>query len=128
MDRYTLKDYYNWSLEGDKVFVLEEDNKISGIIDLIDKGDYMLVDMLAKNILLKSEKVGSRLLEFSEDYSSKLGKNMIMIEALDTAVNFYKKFDYMDKERRFDEEWGMLTVMIKYIKSPITKISIPISY
>ncbi|AWR95366.1 GNAT family N-acetyltransferase [Acidianus brierleyi] len=115
MDKYTLKDYYTWSLEGDKVFVLDEDNKIAGIVDLIDKGEYVLIDMLAKNILVKSEKVGSRLLEFSEDYSLKLGKNMIMIEALDTASNFYRKFDYIAKEKRFDKEWGILTIMIKYI-------------
>jgi hypothetical protein len=127
MDKYTLADYYKWSLEDDKVFVLCEDDKIVGIVDLIEKGNYVLIDMLARNVMVKSEKVGSRLLEFSESYASMLGKKEIMVEALDTAINFYKKFNYIEKEKRFDNEWGLLTVMTKNITAySKTKITLPI--
>jgi hypothetical protein len=127
MDKYTLADYYKWSLEDDKVFVLCEDDKIVGIVDLIEKGNYVLIDMLARNVMVKSEKVGSRLLEFSESYASMLGKKEIMVEALDTAINFYKKFNYIEKEKRFDNEWGLLTVMTKNITAySKAKITLPI--
>jgi hypothetical protein len=59
MDKYSLKDYYLWKLQGDLVYVLEVDGNIAGVIDSVEKEDSLLIDMLARNTLVKAEKVGA---------------------------------------------------------------------
>ena len=115
MDKYTLKDYYLWKLQGDLVYVLDIDGNIAGVIDIVEEKDDLLVDMLAKNILVKAEKVGSRLLTFAEELAKVKGKKIVKLEALDTAEGFYKKMGYKELYKKFDKEWGILTVMVKEI-------------
>ncbi|ARM76155.1 GNAT family N-acetyltransferase [Acidianus manzaensis] len=115
MDKYSLKDYYLWKLQGDKVYVLDINGDIAGVEDLIEGDNYILVDMLARNKLVNAEKVGSRLLEFAEEYAKIKGKVFVIVEALDTASGFYKKLGYKEVSKRYDKEWGMLTVMAKEV-------------
>lgn len=116
MDKYTLKDYYLWKLEGDKVYVLDVEGQIAGVIDIIEGKDYVLVDMLAKNKLVNAEKVGTTLLKFSEEYAESRGKSYVILEALDTSIGFYKKFGYQEIGKKVDKEWGVLTVMLKKLQ------------
>jgi len=115
MDKYSLKDYYLWKLQGDLVYVLEVDGNIAGVIDIVEKEDSLLIDMLARNTLVKAEKVGSRLLDFAEYLAKIKGKKLVKLEALNTAIGFYKKMGYKEVYKRFDKEWGILTVMEKEI-------------
>jgi GNAT superfamily N-acetyltransferase len=115
MDKYSLKDYYLWKLQGDLVYVLEVDGNIAGVIDIVEKEDNLLIDMLARNTLVKAEKVGSRLLDFAEYLAKIKGKKLVKLEALNTAIGFYKKMGYKEVYKRFDKEWGILTVMEKEI-------------
>ncbi|PVU74764.1 hypothetical protein DDW13_06240 [Acidianus hospitalis] len=115
MDKYSLKDYYLWKLQGDLVYVLDVDGNIAGVIDIVEKEDSLLIDMLARNNLVKAEKVGSRLLDFAEYLAKIKGKKLVKLEALNTAIGFYKKMGYKEVYKRFDKEWGILTVMEKEI-------------
>jgi len=115
MDKYSLKDYYLWKLQGDLVYVLDVDGNIAGVIDIVEKEDSLLIDMLARNTLVKAEKVGSRLLDFAEYLAKIKGKKLVKLEALNTAIGFYKKMGYKEVYKRFDKEWGILTVMEKEI-------------
>lgn len=123
MDKYTLKDYYLWKLQGDKVYVLDIDGQIAGIVDIVEGTDHIIIDMLAKNQLVYAEKVGSSLLEFSEEYAKNKGKKYVILEALDTSVGFYKKFGYKEIGKRYNTGWGMLTIMIKPILSDNYKMT-----
>jgi len=115
MDKYSLKDYYLWKLQGDLVYVLDVDGNIAGVIDIVEKEDSLLIDMLARNTLVKAEKVGSRLLDFAEYLAKIKGKKLVKLEALNTAIGFYKKMGYKEVYKRFDKEWGIITVMEKEI-------------
>ncbi|BDC19512.1 GNAT family N-acetyltransferase [Acidianus sp. HS-5] len=117
MDKYTLKDYYLWKLQGDLVYVLDVDGNIAGVIDIIEENESLLVDMLARNILINAEKVGSRLLGFAEDLAKNKGKKTVKLEALDTAVGFYKKMGYKEIYKKIDKEWGLLTLMEKEVEN-----------
>nr|WP_280956836.1 GNAT family N-acetyltransferase [Acidianus hospitalis] len=121
MDKYSLRDYYLWKLQGDLVYVLDIDGNIAGVIDIVENNDSLLIDMLARNILVKAEKVGSRLLDFAEYLAKIKGKKLIKLEALDTAIEFYKKMGYKEVYKRFDKEWGLLTVMEKKIEKYVIK-------
>ncbi|AWR97456.1 GNAT family N-acetyltransferase [Acidianus sulfidivorans JP7] len=123
MDKYSLKDYYLWKLQGDKVFLLDIDGEIAGIVDLVEEDEYILVDMLAKNKIVNAEKVGSRLLEFSEEYARIKGKKFVVVEALDTAKGFYEKLGFKEISKKYDKEWGILTVMVKEVV-PTTQLNL----
>ncbi len=117
MDKYTLKDYYIWKLQGDLVYVLDIDGNIAGVIDIIEDSESLMIDMLARNILVNAEKVGSRLLNFAEDLAKIKGKKIVKLEALDTAIGFYKKMGYREIYKKIDKEWGLLTLMEKEIEN-----------
>lgn len=121
MDKYSLKDYYLWKLQGDLVYVLDIEGNVAGVIDIVESEDYLLVDMLARNILVRAENVGSRLLGFAEHLAKIKGKKLVKLEALDTAVGFYKKMGYKEVYKRFDREWGLLTIMEKEIEKYVIK-------
>lgn len=55
------------------------------------------------------------MLDFAEYLAKIKGKKLVKLEALNTAIGFYKKMGYKEVYKRFDKEWGILTVMEKEI-------------
>jgi len=123
MDRYTLADYYRWKLRGDIVLVAEEDGKIMGVVDVVKKGDYLLIDMIAVNKPFQGRGVGSMLLKKVEEISTSMRKKGVILEALDSAVNFYLKRGFSVESRRIDKRFGVLTLMKKDVPLEIVKLA-----
>ncbi|EZQ02274.1 MULTISPECIES: GNAT family N-acetyltransferase [Acidianus] len=119
MDKYGLKDYYIWNLQGDEVYVIDVNGEIAGVVDIIEGLDYIIVDMLARNKLVDVRGIGSSLLSFAEDYAKSKMKHKVIVEALDTAKDFYLKKGYTPLFIRDDNEWGKLTVMVKYVEESV---------
>ncbi|BBG23001.1 GNAT family N-acetyltransferase [Sulfuracidifex tepidarius] len=116
MDKYTTKDYYNWKRKGDIVLVIEDNGIIKGIADVVVKGDYLLLDMIAVHALFHGQGVGSKLLNKVEELAGNMNKKGVILEALDSAVNFYRKHGFVPSHQRIDREFGVLTVMKKEIR------------
>ncbi len=115
MDRYTVKDYLNWKKKGDIVLVLEDNGVIKGIVDVVVKGDYLLLDMIAVHALFHGHGVGSKLLKRVEELARNMNKRGVVLEALDSAVDFYHRHGFIPLYKRADKEFGVLTVMRKEI-------------
>jgi len=122
MDKYSLKDYYKWKEKGDIVLVLEDEGEIKGVVDMVDKGDYLLLDMIAVNRLFRGKGIGSKMLRKVEEIAVSLGKRGIILEALESAVDFYRKNGFEFSHVRIDKEFGSLYVMLKELR-PLATIT-----
>lgn len=122
MDRFSLEDYYRWSQgENSIVFVIESGNEISAICHLLVFEKKIMLNMLARNILISAHGAGTSLLSFVEGFASNvLGIHEITLESLDreNLLRFYQKRGFvMQKPAVEDKKWGKLYPMLKRIAS-----------
>jgi len=118
MDRYVLRDYFQWSLlPNDLVILYEIDGKLAGIVEMTVHTDYIEIEMLGRNILVDATGVGTKLMSFVENIARQLGRREIRLEALDSVVEWYDAVlgyeEYSDAVH--DYEFGRLTPKRKSI-------------
>jgi hypothetical protein len=120
MDKYTLREYHVWSeLSNELVIVYTpEGEEVAGVIEIIVEKDFMIVEKVAKNLLVEASGVGPKLMSLAEGIARVLGRKEIRLEALDTTVEWYDdKLGYVEYATvEFDEEWGELTPKRKTIE------------
>lgn len=118
MDRYVLRDYYQWSLEPNELVILyEKEKKLAGIIELTVHDDYIMIVMVGRNILTGFSGVGTRLMALAENVGRQLGKKEIRLESLDTVVKWYDGIlGYEEYDEPYDDkEFGRLTPKRKLV-------------
>lgn len=118
MDRYVLRDYYQWSLlPNDLVILYEISGRIVGIIELRINEDHIMVDMVGSNALVQVPGVGTKLMSLAENLARQLGIREIRLDSLDDVVSWYGLFGYGGyADRYYDAELGCwLTPMKKLI-------------
>jgi predicted GNAT family N-acyltransferase len=120
MDKFTLADYYSWSLEEDShVVVREIDGNISAVLYLTIHNDYIMIEMIVRNKEFASSKgSGGDLIKAVETIIARYyGKKEIRLEAMDQVVDYYLKFLKYEKydEPYKDHDWGLLVPMRKLL-------------
>jgi hypothetical protein len=113
MDRYTLKDYFEWSLDSNSLVIVREiEGKVAGVLYLTVRPGYIMIEMLARNKLLDYPGVGGDLVRVVERVvAPRLGITEIRVEALPDVVSYYDKtLGYEECGEPYqDSEWGSLT-------------------
>jgi len=118
MDRYTLRDYFQWSLlPNDLVIIHVVEGNVAGLVEITARDDYITVEMLGKNTLIEATGVGTKLMSLVENIARQLGVSQIRLEALDSVVSWYD--DVLGYEEYddviYDAEFGRLTPKKKVI-------------
>jgi len=113
MDRYSLGDYYRWSLESSALVIVREiEGQVAGVQYLTVHPDHIMLEMLARNKLLSYVGTGGDLVRVVERVvAPQLGITEIRMEALQEVVSYY------DDTLGYEEyttpyvypEWGLLT-------------------
>lgn len=113
MDRYSLRQYYEWSLEPDALVIVREvEGQIAGIQYLTVHNGYIMLEMLARNKLLQYPGAGGDLVRVVERrVAPQLGISEIRMEALQHVVRYYDDvLGYEESGKPYrDSEWGLLT-------------------
>jgi hypothetical protein len=113
MDRYTLRQYYDWSLEPDALVIVREiEGAVAGVLYMTAHGGYIMLEMLARNKLLDYSGTGGDLVRAIERVvAPQLGVTEIRMEALQHVVRYYDDaLGYEETGRSYrDPEWGLLT-------------------
>ena len=91
MDRYSLGDYYRWSLESSApVIVREIEGQVAGVQYLTVYPYHIMLEMLARNKLLSYVGTGGDLVRVVElVVAPQLGITEIRMEALQEVVSYY---------------------------------------
>jgi hypothetical protein len=113
MDRYSLSDYYDWSLESDALVVVREiEEQVAGVQYLTVHRDYIMLEMLARNKLLPFRGAGGDLVRVVERIiAPQLGVSEIRMEALQEVVRYYDDtLEYQEYAMPYESPgWGLLT-------------------
>lgn len=113
MDRYSLRDYYEWSLGTDALVIVREvEGLVAGVQYLTVHGSFIMLEMLARNKLLDYTGAGGDLVRVVERViAPQLGITEIRMEALQHVVKYYDDvLGYEETGKPYkDPEWGMLT-------------------
>ncbi len=113
MDRYSLRQYYEWSLEPDALVIVREvEGQIAGVQYLTVHNGNIMLEMLARNKLLQYPGAGGDLVRVVERrVAPQLGISEIRMEALQHVVRYYDDvLGYEESGKPYrDSEWGLLT-------------------
>ncbi len=113
MDRYTLRDYYQWSLDSDALVIVREiEGQIAGVQYLTVHPGYIMLEMLARNKLLEYPGAGGDLVRVVErSVAPQLGMAEIRMEAMQRVVSYYDDvLGYEEYGASYqDSEWGRIT-------------------
>ncbi len=113
MDRYTLSQYYEWSLEPDALVIVREvESHVAGVQYITVHREHIMLEMLARNKLLDYPGAGGDLVRVVERVvAPQLGIAEIRMDALQHVVRYYDDFlGYEEIGRPYrDPEWGLLT-------------------
>ena len=113
MDRYTLRQYYEWSLERDALVIVREvEGLVAGVQYVTVHSGYIMLEMLARNKLLDYPGAGGDLVRVVERVvAPQVGVREIRMEALEHVVRYYDDvLGYEEVGRPYrDPEWGVLT-------------------
>jgi predicted GNAT family N-acyltransferase len=120
MDKFTLTDYYEWSLEEHShVIVREIDENISAVLYLTIHDDHIMIEMVVRNkefVLGKGS--GGDLIKAVETVIARYyGKKEIRLESMAQVADYYLKFLKYEKydEPYKDSDWGLLVPMKKQL-------------
>jgi hypothetical protein len=113
MDRYPLRQYYEWGLEPDALVIIREvEGQVAGVQYLTVRSGYIMLEMLARNKLLQHPGAGGDLVRVVERVlAPQLGIYEIRMEALHHVIRYYDDvlgYEEMGKSYR-DPEGGLLT-------------------
>ena len=122
MDKFTLADYYAWSLEENShVIVREIDENITAVLYLTIHTDHIMIEMVVRNKeSVYSKGSGGDLIKAAETIIARYyGKKEIRLEAMGQVVDYYTKFLKYEKyaESYNDYDWGLLVPMRKRLVS-----------
>ena len=95
MDKFTLADYYAWSLEENShVVVREIDGNITAVLYLTIHADHIMIEMVVRNKeSVYSKGSGGDLIKAAETIIARYyGKNEIRLEAMEQVADYYTKF------------------------------------
>ena len=121
MDRYSLYDYYCWSLEADSLVIVQDvEGSLVGVLQLTIHKNYLTIEMVARNKLFNYPGVGLNLIKVVELYvAPQLRIREVRLEALQELVPYYDDtlgyHEYI--AAYYDEAWGYLTPKRKFLAS-----------
>jgi N-acetylglutamate synthase-like GNAT family acetyltransferase len=119
MDRYILRDYYQWNLlPNDLVILYEMEGHFAGIIEITIHDDHIMIEMVGRNVLVAAKGVGTKLMSLVENIARQLGIEEIRLESLDSVVEWYDgSLGYEEyTEASYDADFGRLTPKRKLIR------------
>ncbi len=108
-----LRDYRE-VITNDTVYVLEYENQLAGVLVLINKGEYVLLDNIVVAPDFQGRSLGKQLMEFAEIYAKEHGKTEIRLctnEKMHESIKIYHHLGYMEYGR--GEEAGYNRVFFK---------------
>lgn len=120
MDRFTLEDYYKWSLEENSLVIVREiEGNIAGMLYLTIHDDHIMIEMVVRNKLhVSSRGSGGDLIKVVETIiARRYNKKEIRLEAMEQVVDYYEtslRYEKYDQSYN-DNDWGMLTPMKKQL-------------
>jgi hypothetical protein len=118
MDKFTLEDYYKWSLEENSLVIVREmEENIAGVLWLTVHNDYIMIETVVRNKeLAYSKGAGGDLVKAVETVITRYYQvKEIRLEAMEQVVDYYKnilKYEKYDQPYQ-DPNWGTLTPMKK---------------
>jgi predicted GNAT family N-acyltransferase len=120
MDKFSLADYYKWSLEENShVLVREVDENITAVLYLTIHDDHIMIEMVVRNKeSVYSKGSGGDLIKAIETIIAKYyNKTEIRLEAMEQVVSYYEKFlKYVKYGKPYaDPGWGSLVPMKKLL-------------
>ena len=96
-----LKNYDEY-IKNDTAFVLEYEKRLVGLIVLITKEDYVLLDTVAVAPAFQGKSLGKHLLQFAETFTRQNGKNEIRLltnEKMYENIEIYNHYGYIEYAR-----------------------------
>ncbi len=120
MDRYTLADYYQWSLEDNSLVIIREiEGKIAAVALVTIHDDYVMLEMLVRNKLHSySGSAGDLVILVEKLIAPHYRKKQVRLEAMKDVVQYYSGRRYMIYGKSYaDADWGELTPMEKRLDS-----------
>jgi ribosomal protein S18 acetylase RimI-like enzyme len=116
MDKHSLKDFYNDSLNDDYLVVVKAEKNIPvGVIEIIID-DKFTVEMVAVDITKQGLGIGTAMMIKAESIAKQLNFKEIYLEAVENKVEFYKNLGFeIYAEPHEENGWGWLFPMKKKI-------------
>lgn len=105
---------YNELISNGRVYVLEFENTLAGILVLIDMDEYVLLDTVAVAPRFQGRSLGKQLLDFAENYTRQKGKCEIRLctnEKMYENIGIYNHCGYEEYAR--GEQAGYNRVFFK---------------
>jgi hypothetical protein len=117
MNRYSLNDYYKWSLESNSLVLVKERNEeIFAVSYLTIHDSYITIEMFSRNSLVDSKGIGANMLRVIFEYICKPNEIYeVRLEAIKNAVSYYDSYlpielQFTEYDEPFPGEgWGVLT-------------------
>ena len=97
LDDYQSKISKNW------VHVIEQHNRLIGIIVLIPKSDHLYLENLAVNPAFQGQGMGRQLMLYAESIAKSIGLSEIRLftnEAMYENIVIYSRYGYLETERK----------------------------
>lgn len=120
MDRYTLEDYYQWSLEDNSLVIIREiEGNVAAVALVMIHDDYVMLEMLVRNKLHSySGSAGDLVILVEKLIAPYYGKKEVRLEAMEHVVRYYSDRRYKIYGKPYhDINWGDLTPMKKRLDS-----------
>lgn len=120
MDRYTLGDYYQWSLEYNSLVIIREiEGRIAAVALVMIHDDYVMLEMLVRNkIYSYSGSAGDLVILVEKLIAPYYGKKEVRLEAMEHIIPYYSGIRYkIYGKPYYDINWGDLTPMKKRLDS-----------
>ena len=108
-----LKDY-NELISNDRVYVLKFENALAGVLVLLDRDEYVLLDTVAVAPKFQGRSLGKQLLNFAENYTRQKGQCEIRLctnEKMYENIGIYNHCGYEEYAR--GEEAGYNRVFFR---------------
>ncbi len=99
-----MDDDYTEKVAQGSLFVLEDGGAV-GAMELVEKGDHLLIENVAVEPARHGEGLGGALLEFAEDRARAAGLDLIRLytnAAMTENLAIYSHLGYREEERRTD--------------------------
>ena len=105
---------YNELIRSGSVYVLEFENALAGVLVLLDRDQYVLLDTVAVAPRFQGRSLGKQLLDFAEEYTRQKGQCEIRLytnEKMNENIEIYNHCGYEEYAR--GEEAGYHRVFFK---------------
>ncbi|MBN2334606.1 GNAT family N-acetyltransferase [Candidatus Bathyarchaeota archaeon] len=114
-----MKDDYRKLIEEKRVYVLDVEGVVQGVLVLIPQKTHMLLDNVAVHPSIQSRGYGGKLMQFAEDHATVMGYSEIRLythEKMTETQEMYRHLGWSEYKRQNDDGYRRI-----YMKKNLKK-------